>query len=246
MDSVWFVAWMALLHSVLLTVLAHFRLQGAWVWLAAASGWILCLAAGWAARTTRRANPSTAAARARRAPSHPAAGSGHGWLASDWNAEGESLAQIVRARRHADMNRLQVVLGWLQMGRTERASTILAEWGRQLQWEGATLRQWPTEAAVAYYAWRAACEAAGIDVAWQPVATREEGARAGETARAQPAVIRTALADAWREARASGAHQIRLAWDPGAGRLHWDVLNGSPAGFDQPGRPSRVTINGSP
>ena len=89
----------------------------------------------------------------------------------------EGLVRVVRAWRHGAVNRLQVALGWLQMGRPERAAEALDRWCRQLQWEGAALRQWPPEVAALYLIWRARCEEAGIEVTWQPPLRQATGCR---------------------------------------------------------------------
>lgn len=133
-----------------------------------------------------------------------------------------SLIRVVRARRHVAVNRLQVALGWLQLGRADRAAEALAGWCRQLEVEGALLRRWPPAETAAYLCWLAECEEAGLEVVWR----RAPGPRAGT---APPAVaapgpegLRRELEAARSTALASGACRVVLDWEEGRG-LQWQV-----------------------
>ncbi|QIA27964.1 hypothetical protein DYI95_010980 [Thermaerobacter sp. PB12/4term] len=165
------------------------------------------------------------------------------------------LVSVVRAWRHGAVNRLQVALGWLQLGRPEQAATALAEWCRQLEWEGAALRCWPVEAASFYLVWRARCEEMGLEVAWRaPVPGSAPGAAAGRArggrglgrpaasdASSSPestppgpgqgnaaAAVGPALEAALEAARREPGRRIWLQWDGRDGRLRWGLEGGGP------------------
>ncbi|HEY8552475.1 MAG TPA: Spo0B domain-containing protein [Thermaerobacter sp.] len=155
--------------------------------------------------------------------------------------DADRLVRVVRAWRHGAVNRLQVALGWLQMGRPERAAETLGRWCRQLQWEGAALRQWPPEAAALYLIWRARCEEAGLDVTWHPpirppsvpaaLAPADPGAR-GSPPEPDPGIVgqlAAALEAAWEAGRSAPGSPIWLRWDGSAGMLRWGLEEASGA-----------------
>lgn len=166
----------------------------------------------------------------------------------DERAAGHSqLVRVVRAWRHGTVNRLQVALGWLQLGRPERAATALAEWCRQLEWEGAVLRHWPGETAAFYLAWRAHCEEAGVEVVWRAPLVQGPAARAAPGSGAPGRPVRPAgglsrasvrppgtaavvpVLEAAREAaRRAPGQRIWLRWDGLEGRLLWGLEGDGP------------------
>ena len=247
----------------------------------AAAGWglaALVLRGGWGGRRApgpvagpapaRAAAPAAAggtAAPASARADRPSAGTNAAPAARPARGLGPAapapLVRVVRARRHGAVNRLQVALGWLQLGRPERAASALAEWCRQLEWEGAALRHWPEEAAAAYLCWRAACEEAGLEVTWRPPASSGPvaGSRAGPAAaralngpgRYGPdgaARIVATLEEARRQAEARGARRLWLAWDPAAGQLHWaaEETAGTPSASNPGPAPAAAGPAGSP
>ncbi|ADU52283.1 hypothetical protein Tmar_2203 [Thermaerobacter marianensis DSM 12885] len=164
-------------------------------------------------------------------------------VARDEPAAGAArLVEVVRAWRHGAVNRLQVALGWLQLGRPERAAAALADWCRQLEWEGAALRHWPPEAAAFYLTWRARCEAAGLEVVWRPPGGPAGGpdparGRAGAGGPAgrwngPDAARLAAVLEAAREAaRQVPGQRIWLQWDgPGASLVAGLEGNAGPEG----------------
>ena len=181
----------------------------------------------------------------------------------------QHLVRVVRARRHAAVNRLQIALGWLQLGRPERATAALAEWCRQLEWEGVVLRQWPVETAALYLTWRALCEEAGIEVAWR--APQVQGPRAvvpgagprrpaaqpaGQAltspgrAAAAPGRVAAELEAARQAALAAPGRRIWLHWDGLEGRLRWGLEGGdagaaTAAGQEAAGGPGGLEDAGS-
>lgn len=149
-----------------------------------------------------------------------------------------ALVRVVRARRHAAVNRLQVAMGWLQLGRSDRAAEALAGWCRQLEVEGALLRRWPPEAAATYLQWLAECEEAGVEVVWR-AAPVPGGGMGTPAAVPGSESLRRELEAARDAALASGARRLELAWEEGRG-LVWQVESPRPGSGRDAGIPATV------
>lgn len=159
-------------------------------------------------------------------------------------AGGEAaLVRVVRARRHAAANRLQVALGWLQLGRTDRAAETLAGWCRQLEAEGVLLRRWPPDTAAAYLRWLAECEEAGLEVVWRTSPVPAGSAAVPADALPGPEVLQRELDAARGAALARGAARVVLAWEADRG-LCWQVEPPRPGDGGDAGTPVAAGAGG--
>lgn len=154
-----------------------------------------------------------------------------------------ALVRVVRARRHAAVNRLQVAMGWLQLGRADRAAEALVGWCRQLEAEGALLRRWPPDTAAAYLRWLAECEEAGLEVVWRTPPVPAERAAVPAHAPPRPEALRRELDAAREAALARGATRVVLAWEGERG-LCWQVEPPRPGDGGDAGTPVAAGAGG--
>ncbi len=75
---------------------------------------------------------------------------------------------LLRAQRHSFMNHLQVISGWLQMGKTDRAAQYISQVAGRMESEGNVLRH-AQSPAVALFVLSSAMEAEpfGVTIDWR-------------------------------------------------------------------------------
>lgn len=74
---------------------------------------------------------------------------------------------LLRTMRHSHLNHLQVVLGWLQLDRADRARAHLEAVARTMTAESGTLQRLPGSLALAVLELGLEAEAAGVALEWQ-------------------------------------------------------------------------------
>lgn len=82
------------------------------------------------------------------------------------NQENHTFA-LLRGQRHSFMNHLQVISGWLQLNRPDRAQQYLETLASRLATESEAIRRLPPELGQAVIALAMDAETYGVSVDWQ-------------------------------------------------------------------------------
>lgn len=91
------------------------------------------------------------------------------------HSSSDTLA-LLRSQRHSFGNHLQVISGWLQMGRTDRAAAYIDQVAAKLVAESALLNRVEPEVALFIITLSLQAEPLGVAIIWQvdgPVTTEE-------------------------------------------------------------------------
>lgn len=79
----------------------------------------------------------------------------------------QEALEMLRNQRHSFLNQLQVIAGWLQMGRPERAHQFVGQLTARFAAEGAVLRQVSEPLGLMVIAINLEAESFGVQVEWQ-------------------------------------------------------------------------------
>lgn len=79
----------------------------------------------------------------------------------------EQTVSMLRSQRHSMMNHLQVILGWLQLGRPERARQYLETLASRMAGEGEAIRQAPAATALVMLTLGLEAETHGVQLDWR-------------------------------------------------------------------------------
>lgn len=79
---------------------------------------------------------------------------------------GDDWRTLLRGQRHAFLNHLQVISGWLQMGQADRARQYLQAVARRLEAGGALARAEPADLALALLLAAQVAESHAVELAW--------------------------------------------------------------------------------
>lgn len=118
-----------------------------------------------------------------------------------------STVSLLRSQRHSFMNHLQVISGWLQLGRTERAYQYLVGLASAMAAESDALRQAPPGVQLAIIALGLEAEPFGVRIDWRleaPVTDLTDNARLALHAQVMAGVQATAAlpeGERWLEVR---------------------------------------------
>jgi hypothetical protein len=124
-------------------------------------------------------------------------------------------ARLLRRQRHSFLNHLQVISGWLQLDKPERAKRYVEEVARHAAAEGELLGQLSPELALLVAALLLEAETYGVEIIWQA----EPGGYAIDAA--VLAKLQGAAAAAFQALAALPENERRLCIGFGPGNQFW-------------------------
>lgn len=124
----------------------------------------------------------------------------------------EELMALVRSQRHSYMNHLQVISGWLQLNRVDRAQQYLQALADRLSVESEAVRRLPGDVALALLSLTVEAESHGSNLSWKVEGDFQP--LSGEQLAELIGVVRTAFAAS--EHLPESSRTVRVALGPGA------------------------------
>ncbi len=126
----------------------------------------------------------------------------------------EQTVALLRSQRHSFMNHLQVISGWLQLGRPDRARQYLESIASRMSGEGEAVRQVSSSTALAIMTLGLEAETYGVHLDWRvrkPAPSYGDEALEGLMARVREAFeLVSALPEAERRVQVDLGERIDL------------------------------------